>query len=129
MAFYAQSHSVIGKWKTIDDKTGKAKSVVEIYERSGKIYGKIVDIIDAEKRKSLCTACSGEEKNKPVMGLVIIKSLKKDGKEYNDGKILDPTTGKLYKCFLALEGHDKLKVRGYIGVSLFGRTQIWNRVK
>jgi uncharacterized protein (DUF2147 family) len=56
------------------------------------------------------------KKNKPVMGLVIIKGLKKDGKEYNDGKILDPTTGKLYKCFLALEGHDKLKVRGYIGV-------------
>ncbi|MFV8332463.1 DUF2147 domain-containing protein [Flavobacterium sp. GSP14] len=129
MGFYAQSHSVIGNWKTIDDETGKAKSVVEIYERSGKIYGKIVDIVDAEKRKSLCTACSGDEKNKPVMGLVIIKGLKKDGKEYNDGKILDPTTGKLYKCFLALEGHDKLKVRGYIGVSLFGRTQIWNRVK
>lgn len=129
MAFYAQSHSVIGKWKTIDDETGKAKSIVEIYERSGKIYGKIVDIVDAEKRKSLCTACSGDEKNKPVMGLVIIKGLKKDGKEYNDGKILDPTTGKLYKCFLALEGNDKLKVRGYIGVSLFGRTQIWNRVK
>ncbi len=129
IAFYAQSHSVIGKWKTIDDQTGKAKSIVEIYERSGKIYGKIVDIVDTEKRKSLCTACSGEEKNKPVIGLVIIKGLKKDGKEYNDGKILDPTTGKLYKCFLALEGNDKLKVRGYIGVSLFGRTQIWNRVK
>jgi hypothetical protein len=72
---------------------------VEIYERSGKIYGKIVDIVE----KSLCTACSAR-KNKPVMGLVIIKGLKK-GKKYNDGKILDPT-GKLYKCFLALEGHD-----------------------
>lgn len=129
MVFYAQNHSVIGKWKTIDDETGKAKSTVEIYERSGKIYGKIVEIVDAEKRKSICTACTGEEKNKPVMGLVIIKGLKKDGKEYNDGKILDPTTGKVYKCFLALEGNDKLKVRGYIGVSLFGRTQIWNRVK
>jgi len=129
IAFYAQSHSVIGKWKTIDDQTGKAKSIVEIYERSGKVYGKIVDIIDSEKRKSLCTVCTGDEKNKPIVGLVIIKGLKKDGKEYNDGKILDPTTGKLYKCFLALEGNDKLKVRGYIGVSLFGRTQIWNRVK
>jgi uncharacterized protein (DUF2147 family) len=127
--FYAQNQTVIGKWKTIDDETGKAKSIVEIYEKSGKIYGKIIDIIDVEKKKSLCTNCSGDEKNKPVIGLVIIKGLKKDGKEYNSGKILDPTSGKLYKCFLALDGNDKLNVRGYIGVALFGRTQTWNRVK
>jgi uncharacterized protein (DUF2147 family) len=127
--FYSQNQTVIGKWKTIDDETGKAKSIVEIYEKSGKIYGKIIDIIDVEKKKSLCTNCSGDEKNKPVIGLVIIKGLKKDGKEYNSGKILDPTSGKLYKCFLALDGNDKLNVRGYIGVALFGRTQTWNRVK
>ena len=129
MAFYAQSNSVIGKWKTIDDETGKPKSIVEIYEKSGKIYGKVVDILDAEKKKNLCTSCPGEDKNKPVMGLVIIKGLSKDGDEYNAGKILDPVTGKTYKCFLALDGSDKLKVRGYIGLSLFGRTQTWQRVK
>ncbi len=129
MAFYGQNNTVIGKWKTIDDETGKAKSIVEIYERSGKIYGKIIDILDAEKKKNLCTNCTGDEKNKPVMGLVIIKGLVKDGDEYNAGKILDPISGKTYKCFLALEGSDKLKVRGYIGLSLFGRTQIWHRVK
>jgi uncharacterized protein (DUF2147 family) len=124
-----QGQSVVGKWKTIDDETGKAKSIVEIYERSGKIYGKIIDILDAEKKKNLCVNCPGDEKNKPVLGLVIIKGLTKDGNEYNAGKILDPTSGKLYKCFLALEGNDRLKVRGYVGVALFGRTQIWNRVK
>ena len=129
MAFYAQSNSVIGKWKTIDDETGKPKSIVEIYENSGKIYGKVVDILDAEKKKNLCTNCPGEDKNKPVMGLVIIKGLSKEGNEYNGGKILDPVSGKTYKCFLALEGSDKLKVRGYIGLSLFGRTQMWHRVK
>jgi uncharacterized protein (DUF2147 family) len=129
MAFYGQTHSVIGKWKTIDDQTGKAKSIVEIYERSGKIYGKIIDILDADKKKSLCTACSGDEKNKPIMGLEIIKGLTKDGKEYNSGKILDPMSGKLYKCFIVLDGNNKLNVRGYIGVALFGRTQTWNRVK
>ena len=129
MAFYGQNQTVFGKWKTIDDETGKAKSIVEIYERSGKVYGKIIDIIDVEKKKSLCTNCSGDEKNKPGIGLVIIKGLVKEGKEYNSGKILDPTTGKQYKCFLALDGNDKLKVRGYIGVALFGRTQTWNRVK
>lgn len=129
MAFYGQNNQVVGKWKTIDDETGKPKSTVEIYERGGLLYGKIVDIVEADKRKSLCTLCTGEDKNKPVMGLVIIKGLKKDGKEYNGGKIVDPTTGKQYKCFIALEGNDKLNVRGYIGVSLFGRTQTWNRVK
>ncbi len=129
MTFYAQNNGVVGKWKTIDDETGKAKSIVEIYERSGKIYGKIIDILDTAKKKSLCTACSGEEKNKPVMGLEIIKGLSKDGKEYNSGKILDPMTGKLYKCFMVLDGNDKLNVRGYIGVALFGRTQTWKRVK
>lgn len=129
MAFYAQGNTVMGKWKTIDDETGKAKSIVEIYEHSGKVYGKVVDILDADKKKNLCTNCTGEDKNKPVMGLVIIKGLSKDGSEYNSGKILDPVSGKTYKCFLALEGNDKLKVRGYIGLSLFGRTQTWQRVK
>ena len=129
MVFYGQNHTVFGKWKTIDDETGKAKSIVEIYERSGKVYGKIIDIIDSDKKKSLCTNCTGDEKNKPIIGLVIIKGLVKEGKEYNSGKILDPTTGKQYKCFLALDGNDKLKVRGYVGVAIFGRTQTWNRVK
>ena len=129
MAFYGQGNSVIGKWKTIDDETGKPKSVVEIYENSGKIYGKVVDILDADKKKNLCTNCPGADKNKPVMGLVIIKGLKKDGSEYNGGKIIDPVSGKTYKCFLALDGNDKLNVRGYIGLSLFGRTQTWQRVK
>jgi uncharacterized protein (DUF2147 family) len=103
----------------------QSKISCEIYERSGKIYGKIVDS-RCRKEKVYVLHALARKKNKPVMGLVIIKGLKKDGKEYNDGKILDPTTGKLYKCFLA-EGHDKLKVRGYIGVSLFGTNL--NRVK
>lgn len=124
-----QSQSVIGKWKTIDDETGKAKSVVEIYEKSGKIYGKIVDILDPQKKDKLCTACTGDEKNKPVLGMVIVKSLQKDGSEYNDGSITDPVTGKKYKCFITLEEKDKLKVRGYIGFALIGRTQYWHRVK
>ena len=129
IVFYGQNHAVTGKWRTIDDQSGKAKAIVEIYERSGKIYGKVIDIFDAEKKKNLCVHCPGDEKNKPVLGLVVIKGLTKNGNEYNSGKILDPTSGKLYKCFLVLEGNDKLKVRGYIGVPLFGRTQTWIRVK
>ncbi|MEN9656287.1 MAG: hypothetical protein RL311_1258, partial [Bacteroidota bacterium] len=70
----------------------------------------------------------GDDKNKPILGLNIIKGLSKDGAEYNSGEILDPKNGKLYKCALSLESKDKLKVRGYIGFSLIGRTQYWYRV-
>ncbi len=123
-----QSQSVIGKWKTIDDATGEAKSIVEVFSKSGKIYAKVVDILDPATKNNLCKQCSGEDKNKPILGLIIIKGLSKDGSEYNSGEILDPKNGKLYKCALSLESKDKLKVRGYIGFSLLGRTQYWHRV-
>ena len=123
-----QSQSVVGKWKTIDDATGEAKSIVEVFSKSGKIYAKVVDILDPATKNNLCKQCSGEDKNKPILGLIIIKGLSKDGSEYNSGEILDPKNGKLYKCALILESKDKLKVRGYIGFSLLGRTQYWHRV-
>jgi len=125
----AQSQTVLGKWKSIDDETGQAKSIVEIYEKSGKVYGKIIDIVNPAKRKNLCIKCSGENKNAPILGMIIIKDLVKDGDEYNSGKILDPSKGEEYKCLIALDGKDKLKVRGFIGFSLLGRTQYWFRVK
>ncbi|TPG32081.1 DUF2147 domain-containing protein [Flavobacterium pectinovorum] len=124
-----QGQSVIGKWKTIDDETGEAKSVVEIYEKSGKLYGKVVEILRADHKKDVCVKCDGADKNKPILGLVIINGLKKDGSEYSGGTILDPTNGKKYKCYIALESADKLKLRGYVGISIMGRTQYWTRVK
>ncbi|MFA9191446.1 DUF2147 domain-containing protein [Flavobacterium sp. FZUC8N2.13] len=127
--FYSQNKGVLGKWKTIDDETGEPKSIVEIYEKSGKIYGKVIEILDMVHKNDFCTACSGEDASKPILGLIVIKGLTQDGKEYNSGKILDPKNGKLYQCFITLEGNDKLKVRGYIGISLLGRTQYWQRVK
>ncbi|MFV8327386.1 DUF2147 domain-containing protein [Flavobacterium sp. ZS1P14] len=126
---YGQNQTVVGKWKTIDDETGKAKSIVQIYEKYGKIYGKVIEIFEEEHRNKVCTNCSGEDKNKPILGMIVIKGLKKDGDVYTKGKILDPKNGKLYKCFITLESNDKLKVRGFIGISLFGRTQYWYRVK
>lgn len=122
------SQSIIGKWKTIDDETGEAKSIVEVFSKSGKIYAKVVEVLDLVHKNSLCQKCSGDDKNKPILGLTIIKGLSKDGSEYNSGEILDPKNGKLYKCSLSLESKDKLKVRGYIGFSLLGRTQYWHRV-
>ncbi len=123
------SQSVLGKWKTIDDKTNQAKSIVEIYESNGKVYGKVIEIFNEAKRNNTCTKCTGADKNKPVLGLVIIKGLSKDGEEYSDGKILDPESGSLYKCMLKLVGKEKLEVRGYMGISLIGRSQTWVRAK
>jgi len=127
--FSAQAQSVVGKWKTVDDETGEAKSIVEITESGGKIYGKVVEILNPAKKNAKCKDCSGEDKDKPILGLTIIKGLKKSGNEYADGKILDPNKGKLYKCTVKLDGSDKLDVRGYVGISLIGRTQTWSRVK
>lgn len=120
---------VTGKWKTVDDETGQAKSIVEIYEQNGKIYGKVVEILNPAKKDAKCDKCKGADKGKPILGLVIIKGLTKDDDEWTDGDILDPNKGKLYSCTIELDGKDKLKVRGYMGISLLGRTQVWHRVK
>lgn len=120
---------VVGKWKTIDDKTQKPLSVVEIYEHKGRFYGKVVEIFDPKDRKRTCEKCPGDDKDKPLIGLVVLKGLQKDGDEYNNGKILDPKHGRLYRCYITPQGPDKLKVRGFIGFSALGRTQYWHRVK
>ncbi len=123
-----QAQTVTGKWKTIDDETGKAKSIVEISENNGKLYGKVIEIL-TDKKDAKCDKCPGADKGKPIKGLTIIKGLKKDGKEYSGGTITDPGTGKEYKCALKLNGTDKLDVRGYVGIQALGRTQTWVRVK
>jgi len=123
------SQSITGKWKTIDDITGKEKGIVEIFERKGVFYARIVEIFEAEHRNKKCVHCEGDDIDKPLLGLIIVRGLRKDGDEYNGGKVLDPKIGKYYKCYIKLEEKDKLKIRGYIGVSLLGRTQYWYRVK
>ncbi len=129
LTYSSFSQTVIGKWKTVDDESGDAKSIVEIYEKSGKICGRILEILEERNRYRKCDLCSGADKDQPILGMTFIKGLSKDGDEYNGGKIIDPQNGKSYKCYIALEAKDKLKVRGYIGLALLGRTQYWYRVK
>ena len=127
--FIMQAQDVIGKWKTIDDETGKAKSIVEIYKaKDGKIYGKIHKILTSGEENKKCTLCTGSLKDKPMLGMVILKGLSKDGEEWSGGTIFDPNKGKEYKCYITLENQDKLKVRGYIGIAAIGRTQYWHRI-
>lgn len=127
-ALSMQAQTVTGKWKTIDDETGKAKSIVEISEKNGKLYGKVIEIL-TDKKDAKCDKCSGADKGKPIKGLTIIKGLSKDGKEYSGGTITDPSSGKEYKCVVKLNGTEKLDVRGYVGIQALGRTQTWVRVK
>ncbi len=126
--FMSQAQDVVGNWKTFDDETGEAKSIVQIYEQGGKMYGKVVEILNPAKRDVKCQNCKGSDKDKPILGLVIIKGLSKDGNEWSGGQILDPNKGKLYKCSMSLDGKDVLKIRGYVGISLLGRTQTWKKV-
>ncbi len=121
------AQDVLGKWKTIDDQTGEAKSIVEIYKRDGQIFGKIVHIIDATKRDRLCTECKGDAKNKPVLGFELLKNMEKSGKYYKNGTIFNPENGKEYKCrLLVTEDPNVLQVRGYI--AFLYATQYWERV-
>ncbi len=124
----AYSQSVLGLWKTIDDETGKEKSVVEVYEENGKVYGKVIEILNKDRVDVVCDKCEGDKKDKPVLGMVIIEGLEKDGDEYEGGTILDPEKGKEYKCKIWVDEDDEnqLNVRGYIAF-LF-RTQEWTRI-
>ncbi|MDF2934140.1 MAG: hypothetical protein K0R36_3471 [Chryseobacterium sp.] len=116
-----------GKWKTIDDETKQAKSIVEIWKKSdGKYYGKVSQLL-IKPASPNCTGCKDDRKGKPILGMEIIRGLVKDGEEFTGGTITDPKTGKTYKCTITRTG-DKLNVRGYMGVSLFGRSQVWQKV-
>lgn len=122
---YAQ---IEGKWKTIDDETGQAKSIVEIFKKTdGKYYGKVSQLL-IKPANANCVDCKDDRKNKPILGMEIIRGLKKEGNEFTGGTITDPKTGKTYKCTITKDG-TKLNVRGYVGFSLIGRTQTWNQVK
>lgn len=118
-----QANSVIGFWKTIDDESGKEKSIVELYEKQGRIVGRIVDLL-LKPDDSLCKECEGKLHNQPIVGMQIVNGLQEDDGQYSGGDILDPENGKTYRCKLWLEG-DELKVRGYIG--FFFRTQTWHK--
>jgi uncharacterized protein (DUF2147 family) len=127
---FAGQGSIVGSWKTIDDKTNKPKSIVKIYQKGGKYYGRITKLFreKGENPNPLCDKCKDGDprKGKPVKGMVIMQGLEKKGDEYSGGKILDPKNGKVYKCKLWLE-KGELKVRGYVGI--FFRTQTWHRAK
>lgn len=121
--------TAVDKWVTIDDKTGKQKSVVELYKENGKLYGKIVYLFPREGREPdpKCDKCTDDRKNKPLVGLQIVRDLEWNGEEWEGGTIVDPENGKVYDLKLWVNGSNSkyLNVRGYLGP--FYRTQTWMR--
>ena len=118
--------------KTIDDATKKEKSLVRVVEADGVVTGRIEKLIDPEaKQDAVCDKCADDRKDKPVVGLTIIRGVKKNGGEdglWDGGEILDPNNGKVYHSKLELkDSGKKLSVRGYIGIPLLGRSQTWLR--
>jgi len=130
----AQASSPVGVWKTVDDATKKEKSLVRIVEANGVYSGKIEKLLDpATPPDAVCKDCSDDRKDKPILGMTIIRNMKQSADDKNvfeGGEILDPNNGKVYKSKLKLvDNGAKLDVRGYIGVPMLGRTQTWVRAE
>jgi uncharacterized protein (DUF2147 family) len=123
----ADPNSPVGLWKTIDDKTGAPRVMVRIYEQDGRLFGTIVSILTPGAPNPVCSMCKDERKNQPIEGLLMIRNMKADGGEYDGGDLLDPDNGSVYRCKMHVEGGTRLIVRGYLGISLLGRTQTWQR--
>lgn len=128
IAAYAANATPQGTWLSIDDVTGKPRSLILVSEKGGVFTGTILKVYPFPGDTGFCRKCPGNFKNKPIKGLTILWGVKKMGNnEWGGGRILDPKSGNIYHVKLSLEGSNRLRVRGYVGVSVLGRTQIWRR--
>ncbi len=127
---WVSSQSIFGKWKTIDDRTGNPKAIIDIYEKDGLMYGHVVEILEDGKENALCTKCDGDKKDKPVIGMTIIEGAEHKGDGvYKGDTLFDPQQAMTFRCKIWLnpDNSDELKVRGYL--AFIYRTQTWVRVE
>lgn len=127
----AAAFSPVGLWQSIDDKTNKPRSLIRISQHDGKLSAVIEKgLLETDTADAVCDQCTDERKGQKIIGMTIVKDLKKEGNQYDGGTILDPENGKTYQCKMKLNvTGDELEVRGYIGISLIGRSQIWKRIE
>ena len=126
----AAAGSPAGTWRSIDDKTKQERSIIRISEEKGEFKGVVEKLFDqpGDDPSHRCKECKGERKDQPIIGMTILWGLKKDGDIWAGGEILDPHNGKIYRCKMTLSEDGKsLNVRGFIGISLIGRSQTWYR--
>jgi uncharacterized protein (DUF2147 family) len=127
-ATWAQAPTPVGVWKTFNDPTGQPDGLVRIDELDGEFLGTVIEVFSAATPNPVCDLCEGALKDKPVVGMTILRGLRRDGSGYGGGTILDPDEGRTYRCTaILLDGGRKLEVRGYVGLPLLGRTQTWIR--
>lgn len=120
--------SPVGLWQPLDS-AGKPQGLIRIFEAHGLYYGRIEPSSPTDDRKARCTRCKDERRNQPIIGLVLLRHLKPQNGAYVGGDILDPNTGRVYSCSLRLtDGGRELIMRGFLGISLLGRSQTWRRV-
>jgi uncharacterized protein (DUF2147 family) len=134
LALGAQAQTTpVGLWKTVDDETGKEKSLVRVTETGGVLTGKVEKLLDPARQDAKCDKCTDDRKDQPVLGMTLIKGVKQNAdhpERWDGGEILDPNKGKTYKVRITpVDGGKTLEVRGYIGAPLLGRTQTWSRVE
>jgi len=122
-----QTPTIEDTWITTDDETGLEKSEVVFYQKDNKLFGKIETLLLPEDQGKRCENCKGTLKNQSIAGMVIVNNLVKTEEGWEEGTILDPKSGKEYDCYIEFIDENTLKVRGYLGFSLLGRTQIWKR--
>lgn len=124
---YQQQDAIVGTWVN-----ASGKGHIQIYKQGDKYYGKLVwlkEPNDAQGNPKLDVKNPNASlRTKPLLGSIILRDFVYDDKEWNSGRIYDPQNGKEYKCFLRLKDSKTLNVRGYVGVSLLGRTETWTRV-
>lgn len=128
---FAAGATPAGLWRTIDDNTGKPRSLVRINEHNGE-YSAVIEkgLLATDTPDAVCDKCTDERKGKRIVGMTIVKGIKFTDGHYEGGEILDPENGKTYRCLMKLDSTgNKLEVRGYIGISLIGRSQEWTRVE
>lgn len=127
---FSASTSPQGVWRSFDEDTGEAKSLIKIWEENGELKGQISTIFNPRTPNPTCGKCKGSFKNKPIKGMIFLWGLEQRGAGWVGGSILDPTNGKIYKAKLhVIEDGDSMELRGFIGFSLIGRTQRWERVE
>ncbi len=127
----AFAQSPVGLWKTVDDASGKEKSLIRISESGGVFSGKIEKLLAPDaKPDAKCDQCTDARKDQPVVGMTVMRNVKKNDEQWDGGDILDPNNGKVYKVRLRLDADNKkLEVRGYVGTPMLGRSQNWQRVE
>jgi len=119
--------NAIGHWQVVNSD-GSPGGKVDTYLENGKLFGRVSEVRPGRTPQDLCDKCSGEYKNQPILGMVIMRNFQPAGEDWADGTVVDPENGKEYKGKIWAVGKDALRMRGFVGISLLGRTENWVRI-